>query len=468
MLLNTIGPVWDGNEVWLITAGAAMFAAFPAWYAEVFSGFYLVLLAMLVGLIVRVCAIEWRGKINDPRWRTLGGLRYRPGLLDPRFGWGLVFANIVRGVDVNERGRDDLRRVVAAEPVRPAGRRRAAGAVPPARRDLRRAQDRRRRAHRRAAFALRIWLPVTVIGAAFVVWTQLAHGKPWTWAMVGLAAAGLLLAGALIKADRELGAFFFTCLTVIAVSVLLFGSLFPNVLNATDPAHIAHDRGRGVRGIHAEGDVLGHRGDPADGDDLPGVDILGVPRSASCASQIPPSIGLRPACLTRGPVDPRLLRYARASPRAARRGVGCGVVATAALIVLAYAVATVCPASSPARRTTSRARCRWRARPPGCGCWSTYVRSRIERRAADRVVSQLRVAALAARRAGRAADREELRTALTRGLDELPPYLTGYLPALALTVIAHAGAGDRDVRRRPDVRRASRSARCRCCRCSWC
>lgn len=65
-VLNTIGPVWDGNEVWLITAGGAMFAAFPAMYATLFSGLYLPLLAILLGMIVRVCAIEWRGKIDDP------------------------------------------------------------------------------------------------------------------------------------------------------------------------------------------------------------------------------------------------------------------------------------------------------------------------------------------------------------------------------------------------------------------
>src|SRR6201990_1571794 len=67
--LNTIGPVWDGNEVWLITAGAAMFAAFPGWYAAVFSTLYLPLLAILVGMILRSVAIEWRGKIDEPAWR---------------------------------------------------------------------------------------------------------------------------------------------------------------------------------------------------------------------------------------------------------------------------------------------------------------------------------------------------------------------------------------------------------------
>ena len=82
--LNTIGPVWDANEVWLITAGAAMFAAFPNWYATLFSALYLPLLAILVGMIVRVVGIEWRGKIDDLRWRGMGRRRYSGRILAAR------------------------------------------------------------------------------------------------------------------------------------------------------------------------------------------------------------------------------------------------------------------------------------------------------------------------------------------------------------------------------------------------
>src|SRR5512145_3379089 len=69
VMINTIGPVWDGNEVWVLVAGGATFAAFPEWYATLFSGFYLPLLLILLALIVRGVAFEWRGKINDDRWR---------------------------------------------------------------------------------------------------------------------------------------------------------------------------------------------------------------------------------------------------------------------------------------------------------------------------------------------------------------------------------------------------------------
>ncbi|KXO98703.1 cytochrome d ubiquinol oxidase subunit II [Tsukamurella pseudospumae] len=236
VLLNTIGPVWDGNEVWLITAGAAMFAAFPVWYATVFSGFYLVLLAILVGLIVRVCAIEWRGKIDDPRWRGWADVGIGLGSWIPAFAWGLVFANIVHGVHIDGRGRmtsdvwDLLNPYGLLGGVALLGLFLLHGAVFVA---LKSDGDVRVDARR---FAARIWLPVTVIGAAFVVWTQFAHGKGWTWAMVALAAAALIAAGLSIRADRELAAFLSTSLAVIGVSVLLFGALFPNVLNATDPA----------------------------------------------------------------------------------------------------------------------------------------------------------------------------------------------------------------------------------------
>ncbi|MDX3100799.1 cytochrome d ubiquinol oxidase subunit II [Nonomuraea angiospora] len=90
--LQTIGPVWDGNEVWLITAVGAMFAAFPAWYAGVFSSFYLPVTLVLVGLIVRGVGLEWRGKVDDPRWCDLGIV---VGSALPAFLWGAIFADLL-------------------------------------------------------------------------------------------------------------------------------------------------------------------------------------------------------------------------------------------------------------------------------------------------------------------------------------------------------------------------------------
>ncbi|GAA2310863.1 cytochrome d ubiquinol oxidase subunit II [Nonomuraea roseoviolacea subsp. roseoviolacea] len=90
--LQTIGPVWDGNEVWLITAVGAMFAAFPAWYSGLFSSFYLPVVLVLAGLIVRGVGLEWRGKVANPAWCDLGIV---VGSALPAFLWGAVFAGLL-------------------------------------------------------------------------------------------------------------------------------------------------------------------------------------------------------------------------------------------------------------------------------------------------------------------------------------------------------------------------------------
>ncbi|HEY9291345.1 MAG TPA: cytochrome d ubiquinol oxidase subunit II [Microlunatus sp.] len=100
-MLGTIGPVWDGNEVWVIVAGGAMFAAFPGWYATTFSAFYLPLLAILVGLIIRAVAFEYREHHESARWRRGWDLCMITGSALPSFIWGLVFGNMVRGMPID-------------------------------------------------------------------------------------------------------------------------------------------------------------------------------------------------------------------------------------------------------------------------------------------------------------------------------------------------------------------------------
>jgi cytochrome d ubiquinol oxidase subunit II len=100
-MLNTIGPHWDGNEVWLITAGGAIFAAFPYWYASLFSGFYLPLFLILLGLILRGVAIEFRSLDENPRWRSLWDWAFCLGSFIPSFLWGVAFANFMRGVPID-------------------------------------------------------------------------------------------------------------------------------------------------------------------------------------------------------------------------------------------------------------------------------------------------------------------------------------------------------------------------------
>jgi cytochrome d ubiquinol oxidase subunit II len=100
-MLNTIGPHWDGNEVWLIAAGGATFAAFPHWYATLFSGFYLPLFLLLVALILRGVAFEFRSKDANPKWRTLWDWCIFAGSLVPALLIGVAFANILRGVPID-------------------------------------------------------------------------------------------------------------------------------------------------------------------------------------------------------------------------------------------------------------------------------------------------------------------------------------------------------------------------------
>ncbi len=101
IMLNTIGPHWDGNEVWLLTAGGATFAAFPGWYATLFSGFYLALFLLLLALIVRGVAFEFRSKDDHPRWRSICDWAIFTGSLLPALLMGVAFANLIHGVPID-------------------------------------------------------------------------------------------------------------------------------------------------------------------------------------------------------------------------------------------------------------------------------------------------------------------------------------------------------------------------------
>lgn len=105
LFLNAIGPVWDGNEVWLLTAGGALFAAFPVVYATVFSGFYLALMVLLVALIFRAVSLEFRGKVDSERWRQIWDWAFGLGSLLPAVLFGVAFGNILRGVPIDAAGR---------------------------------------------------------------------------------------------------------------------------------------------------------------------------------------------------------------------------------------------------------------------------------------------------------------------------------------------------------------------------
>jgi cytochrome bd ubiquinol oxidase subunit II len=103
LIIQTISPFWDGNEVWLLTAGGAIFAAFPNWYATLFSGFYLALMLMLVALIVRVVAFESRNKDERPQWRSFWDWMIFIGSILPGFLWGVAISDIMEGVPIDSK-----------------------------------------------------------------------------------------------------------------------------------------------------------------------------------------------------------------------------------------------------------------------------------------------------------------------------------------------------------------------------
>ena len=104
VMFESIGPVWDGNEVWLVVAGGATFAAFPAWYGTMFSGFYLALLLVLFFLIIRVVSFEWREKSSNPRWRAAWAGANAGGSIGAALIWGVALADLVHGVPLNSSG----------------------------------------------------------------------------------------------------------------------------------------------------------------------------------------------------------------------------------------------------------------------------------------------------------------------------------------------------------------------------
>ncbi|WP_084102732.1 cytochrome d ubiquinol oxidase subunit II [Demequina sp. NBRC 110051] len=235
--LNTIGPVWDGNEVWLLTAGGATFAAFPEWYATLFSGFYLPLLLILVALIVRACAIEWRGKINNDVWRqrwdwVIMGSAWIPSIL-----WGVAFANIVRGVPIDESFTYTGSFWTLLNPYALLG-----GATTLALflshgaifLSLKTSGE----VHDRARAVAKTMAPIAlVIAAVFAIWTQIAYSVAWTWAAVAVAAVSLVLAWMWGNAGSYGKAFAANAVAIVGAVVLIFGSLYPDVMpSTTDPA----------------------------------------------------------------------------------------------------------------------------------------------------------------------------------------------------------------------------------------
>ena len=241
VLINTIGPVWDGNEVWVLVAGGATFAAFPEWYATLFSGFYLPLFLILVSLIFRNVAFEYRGKRTDPSWKAWWDRAIFFGSLVPAVLWGVAFGNIVGGVEIDATKEyvgsffDLLNPYALLGGLVTLSLFVTHGAVFISLKTL---GDIRVRAR---AMAIKSGLGAALIAVTFLAWT---YGKRdgaehlgW-FAVLAAAAAGCLIAALVaVRAGREGWAFLGTAATIAFAVAGLFVSLFPNVMpSSLDPA----------------------------------------------------------------------------------------------------------------------------------------------------------------------------------------------------------------------------------------
>lgn len=230
VLINTIGPVWDGNEVWLLSAGGATFAAFPEWYATLFSGFYLPLLLILVCLIVRGVAFEYRVKRPEENWQRNWEAAIFWTSLVPAFMWGVAFGNIVHGVKIDKNFEyvgnfgDLLNPYALLGGLVTLTLFTFHGIVFVG---LKTVGDIRERARK---LSLGVGLVAAVVALVFLIWTQVDNGDAKSLVALIVAVVALVAAIAVAQTGREGWAFALSGLTIVAAVAMLFLTLFPNVM----------------------------------------------------------------------------------------------------------------------------------------------------------------------------------------------------------------------------------------------
>lgn len=242
LMINTIGPHWDGNEVWLLTAGGATFAAFPEWYATMFSGFYLALFLVLLALIVRGVAFEYRSKAESPRWRAVWDWCIFFGSLLPPLLVVVAMANLVRGVPIDADMQYAGNLFTLLNPYALLSGLAAVstftlyGAIFLSLKTTGEVEERAR------AAARRLWIIAVVFLIAFMVATYLSTDivdqlgyNPGVVPLLGLVA--VLLTGYFVRKEMNGWAFAMTALTIAVTVITLFMILYPRVIvSSLDPA----------------------------------------------------------------------------------------------------------------------------------------------------------------------------------------------------------------------------------------
>ena len=236
-IINSIGSTWDGNEVWLLTAGGATFAAFPEWYATMFSGFYLALFLLLIGLIIRGVAFEYRSKDANPAWRNRFDWMIAVGSFLAALLLGAAFANLARGVPINA---DKMFTGNLFTLLNPYG---LLGGVTTVAifllhganfLGLKLEGELRERVN---LAAKKLWVAATVLYIALGVFTYIAGF--WARGIIdpGIAPIAalitLLAAGYFINQKREGWAFIMVALNIVLTQVTFFSMTFPNVMTST-------------------------------------------------------------------------------------------------------------------------------------------------------------------------------------------------------------------------------------------
>jgi cytochrome d ubiquinol oxidase subunit II len=242
-IINTIGPFWDANEVWLLTAGGATFAAFPNWYATLFSGFYIPLFLLLLALIVRGAAFEFRSKDANPRWRQTWDWCIFSGSLVSALLLGVAFANLVRGVPIDANMNYTGGFFNLLNPYALVGGVAAIltftlhGAIFLGMRTSGELMESAQGA------AQKLWLPVVIALILFLVYTYFETDilsslgvNPGPIPVAG--AAAILASGYFIRKKMQGWAFGMTSLTIAASLITLFMILFPRVMiSSLNPAY---------------------------------------------------------------------------------------------------------------------------------------------------------------------------------------------------------------------------------------
>ncbi len=230
VMINTIGPVWDLNETWVIVGGAALFAAFPEWYATLFSGFYLALLLILLALIVRGVSFEYRHQRPDSRWKKWFDGMIFVGSLLPALLWGVAFANIVQGVALDAQYNYTGTLFDLLNPYALLGGLTTLllffthGVVFIS---LKTDGEIRERARK---LAVKSGLAAIVVAATFLLWTAIAHFSVVFVVLALLAALALIASWVANLRGAEGWSFTFMAVTIALAVVSLFAALFPNVM----------------------------------------------------------------------------------------------------------------------------------------------------------------------------------------------------------------------------------------------